>query len=229
MHTNIHVRIFLKGGNKAETPAKKYPYFSIPGYLNLEGQSQRVAPEQTLLSSTASSTSACGSSSEQCCLKRSLWFFHSRWIHSESKPSTWPAAPFAAFFFVCLMILDQPFSLGSACIASPPPFYKCCHHPLSTWHWIEEPPRTRLWGAGAYWDVQATLNEKKNKGKNCQETWPKKTDQQKLGQVHNLWDNLPLRLKKTHNPKVIKRRISVICRGGSGGADGTWEGGGNDI
>lgn len=100
-----------------------------------------------------------------------------------------------SFFCVCLMILDQPFSLGSACIASPPPFYKCCHHPLSTWHWIEEPPRTRLWGAGAYWDVQATLNEKKNKGKNCQETWPKKTDQQKLGQVHNLWDNLPLRLK----------------------------------
>lgn len=88
---------------------------------------------KSLPTGAARATSGCSGSSEPRRPKCSLRFFHPRWIHSESKPSTWPAAPLTAFF-VCLMILDQPFSLGSACIASPPPFYKCCRHPLRTRH-----------------------------------------------------------------------------------------------
>jgi len=56
---------------------------------------------------------------------------------------------------------------------------------------------------------------KKIKGKTA-----KKLDQRELigrnwAKFTNLQDNLPLGKKKIpHNPKVIKRRISVICSGG---------------
>lgn len=135
---NTQGNIFLKRGKKSSNAREKKPRYT-PGctwpcqHLGATARGgSRAGPCRAALPAL---TSGCGGSSEWYRLERSLRFSHSRWIHSESKPSTWPAAPCAAFF-VCLMILDRPFSLGSACIASPPrpAFYKCCHHPLSTRH-----------------------------------------------------------------------------------------------
>lgn len=175
VHTNTQVWIFLKSGNKAETPVKKISLLQHTWLCELAGAKPQGSPRAD-------------PPEQHCQLYICLWHLIGAAL-PETLPPIFPfqvdplweqtlhlaRCTICSFFCVCLMILDQPFSLGSACIASPPPFYKCCHHPLSTWHWIEEPPRTRLWGAGAYWDVQATLNEKKIKGKTA-----KKLDQRKL-------------------------------------------------
>jgi len=123
-------RVFLKRGKKQQCQGKKTspPRRTWPWeHLGSGG-----APVQDPPSSTASTTSGrasatsgcgraasgCGRTSERHHLEHSSRLCHSRWIHSASKPSTRPAAPLAAFF-VCSMIPDRPFSLGSACIASP--------------------------------------------------------------------------------------------------------------